>query len=51
MPKTMDPILPIVSVLGYLAIILGTSEVQARIQTQERTDRFSVPSGEFLFEP
>ena len=28
MPKIMDPILPILSVFGYWAIVLGTLEVQ-----------------------
>ena len=31
MPKSMDPILPMLSILGYWAVILGTLEVQVRV--------------------
>ena len=31
MPKTVEPILPVFSILGYGAIILGTLEVQGTI--------------------
>ena len=48
MPKIMDPILPILSISGYWAIILGTSDVQVlntpdphRVQARDHTDAAS----------